>query len=277
MTQDQKSNMTIEYAISPTVGSLAIHYGYKLEKTSATDLQNIAEVRYKASLTSSEKVESAKATNKYNALYKELLGQIQVELNNQQATWNSKEGVIGSAIIFENPPIYSRTKDKDGNVHHEHISSSQDASLPYLFFMLRYIEGKSARNLEPDFNIITSKNSAVNYTPLDLYKMFSYYDHGDLKVMINSNEIDPKVKNIFKNNAKEFKNIIKNVYEHNIDECNHFKEVTPVLQISTCFSSSGKGPEQVLSILTCLEIFQSVHATELCPKLDLSQIDLSDL
>jgi len=277
MSKDQQSNVTIEYAISPTVGSLAVHYGYKLEKTSSTNLQNIGEVRYKASLTSSEKVESHKATNKYIALYKELLGQIQVELNNQQAAWNSKEGAIGSTIIFENPPIYSRTKDKNGNVHHEHISSSQDASLPYLFFMLRYIEGKGARNLEPDFNIITSKNSAINYTPLDLYKMFSYYDHGDIKVMINSKEVSPKVIEIFKNNAVEFKNIIKNVYDHNIDECNHFKEVIPVLQISTCFSSSGKGPEQVLSILTCLEIFQSVQVTGLCPELDLDQFDYSDL
>lgn len=264
-------------AVSPTVTALAISHGLNIQKTSETNLQNIQEVRYKASLTASEKVEAAKATSKFTVLYKELLGQIQVELNNQQAVWNSKEGAADPALIFENPPVYSRTTDNDGNVHHEHISSSQDASIPYAFFMLRYIEKGSARNLEPNFNIVTSKQSGIsNYNNLDLYKMFLYYDRGDLKVM-TSEGVNTQVITIFKKNAEEFTNILKNVYEYNIDECNHLKEVSPLLQISTCFSTAGKGPEQTLSILTCLEVFQSVKDSELCPDLNLALVNYDEL
>ncbi|WP_236870402.1 hypothetical protein [Candidatus Bandiella numerosa] len=264
-------------AVSPTVGSLANYHGLSVEKTSGTDLQNIREVRYKASLTASEKVESHKASSKYASLHKELLGQTQVELNNQQSIWNSKEGSTGYAIIFENPPVYSRTVDSNDNVYHEHISSSQDASIPYVFFMLRYIEKGNARLLEPDFNITTKKQSASNYNNLDLYKMFLYYDHGDLKVMTSEGAVNKQVITIFKRNAEEFSNIVKNVYKYNIDECNYLKEVPTMLQVSTCFNAAGKGPEQTLSILTCLEIFQSVKDEELCPELNLDLVNYEDL
>ena len=261
-----------------TMLTIAAYHGIKLEKTSSTDLSNPSQVRFNKLLTASQKVESSKATSKYNFLFKELIGQVQVELNNQKTTWDGSLALnVSSALLFQNPPIYSRSVDSEGNVAYEPLSSSQDASIPYLFFMLRFIEGKHARNLEPNFNITVKKSSKGNYNPLDVYQMFEYSIDNSITPVLIKGKVDPKVQKIFMENAKELMEIVKNVYAHGIEQCNDLKEVVPALQLATCFSESGRGPEQTLSILACLEVFHSVHVGKLCPELDLSSFNHEEL
>jgi hypothetical protein len=260
---DKKANSTNP---TTTYHALAVNHGYELmEQVSTTNLHNNLEVRAKASMTSSEKVEASRAVASYKALSTELKGQIQAHLNSLESKWNNKEGDNTNGYLhFLNSPVYSYIKGQDNL---EHISSSLDFTIPYEFFILRYVLKDSARNLEPNICIKTDTKTDQCYQKIDVYKMFEYYKGGSIKIFNQNHKINEQVKQIFKDNADEFEAIIKNVYDYNIAECNGLKDLPDRIIATTCFSEAGRGPEAPLQALLCFEIMHSVNNLGFCPDL----------
>ncbi len=284
---------------SQTQIAVAGSYGLKIPKTSSTDLSNSIEVYLRSQMTASSKLAVQNAANKYLTLYDGIKEEIKTELGTQSELWTGRHNSPDPVIQFQNKGLYSwyftdpSTKSK---IAYEDISSSNDAAVPYIFFMLRQIEATDARNLEPQYSIKMLKppmgkdlkkhmgvdhenhTTIKGYTSNDVLNLFEYYDSKlgkkPLKVFIRDKEsgvtkVNPHVQNIFDKHAEEFKDIMINVYNHNIEECNHLKTVPPNYQFSTCLSLSGDGPDQTLLLLQCLEIFNSVNDETICPELDI--------
>ncbi len=290
----------VEKATSYSKTQIAIvrSYGIKVPKICSTNFSNSIEIYLKPQMTASSKLAVQNAANKYLTLYDGIKEEIKTELGTQSELWTSRHNSPDPVIQFQNEGLYfwyfadPNTKSK---ITFEDISTPNDATMPYIFFMLRQIEATDARNLEPQYSIKMLKppmgkdlkkhigvdhenhTTIKGYTSNDVLNLFEYYDSKlgkkPLKVFIRDKEsgvtkVNPHVQNIFDKHAEEFKDIMINVYNHNIEECNHLKTVPPNYQFSTCLSLSGDGPEQTLFLLQCLEIFNSVPYQDFCPNIE---------
>ncbi len=251
--------------VSVSVQQFAKYHNYnKIVPAHQLDFSDTQAVAKNGRLTAGAKVEGERVIAKYQELLKDFKAGIQIDLNNQTVNWLIKEGREDGEVLFRNPPVYSYVEAYDV---YESVSSAQDATIPYAFFMLRYIQAGNARSLEPNFTITTDKSKKIAYDKLDVYKMFDYYKNGDLKVIEKNNKVSESVKTLFKHNSGQFELNVQNIYYHNADMCNYLKDVDAKLQVHTCVNSGGRGPEQILEILLCLEIFHSFTNSNLCPEL----------
>ncbi len=214
-------------------------------------------------LTARDKVKASKVTEEYLALFICLAESIKIDLNTQASRWSVREG-LNETLCFHNPPVYLYVQQNDV---YELISSSQDASISYAFFMLRYVQGESARKLEHNFILTTDKSKKVAYDKLDVYRMFEYFKGGNLKLIEKNNKVSESVKTLFKQNADHFNSLVKNVYSDNTDLCNVLQTVEKNLQLGICFHAPVNASRELLSALLCLEIFHSVNNEIFCPKL----------
>jgi hypothetical protein len=238
---------------SQALTQIVQYHGLEIADAAQLKFSDPQEVYSATKKTSSSKVESAGVTRHYSKIYKDLNAALKTDLNNQSEIWKQKNSV--PALLFHNPEVYAFL-----NGSYESLSSSQDTTPAYGFFMLRYIEGDLARELEPNFSITVSKRSKKEYTKLDVLKMFDYFNVGEQKVTIynednQKNELNPKVSTLFSIEKDHFEKLIKNVFMHNQDSCEYLSHSSEPLPI--CLTESDSGPGQVLHTLFCLEIFNA--------------------
>lgn len=247
-------------------------------KVSEVNLANHMQVFHAASQGINDKQLISAAKMAYDTIDKKLTASVKTHMNYIESSFankgcyyqDSEHQCIGD-LKFNNPTIYLKALQESHSDKSRMISPA-DKTLAYKFFMIRAVIGEEyARKLEPDWVVTFKKHSTKPYKAHDVLDSFNYMNAKSSEMTgHNGNKINKEAAHILIRDRLEVDQIVHNVFDEFIADCNKLKVTTKLHhQVTVCQNVNEVGdPDYFLELLTCLEIFNLATTAGFCKELE---------